>query len=71
VGFPSLRAKARKVQRHRAAARCVDRERYNWYGTGCPCGLPPGECRDHPRARESQRPPSGDWRTWLVLAGRG
>ncbi|MDF3033816.1 MAG: hypothetical protein K0R76_770, partial [Alphaproteobacteria bacterium] len=23
------------------------------------------------RARPSQRPPAGDWRTWLILAGRG
>ena len=38
---------------------------------GCPCGLAPGDCREHPRARPSQRPPAGDWRTWLVLAGRG
>jgi phage terminase large subunit-like protein len=44
---------------------------FDWYGESCPCGLPPGECRAHPRARTSQRPPSGDWRTWLMLAGRG
>ena len=25
----------------------------------------------HPRARASQRPPDGDWRTWLLLMGRG
>lgn len=22
-------------------------------------------------ARDSQLPPAGDWRTWLILAGRG
>lgn len=45
--------------------------RFDWYAAGCPCGLPPGECRDHPRARANQRPPEGDWRTLLILAGRG
>jgi len=30
--------------------------RYDWYGMW---------------ARENQTPPGGDWRTWLVLAGRG
>ncbi len=44
---------------------------FDWYGETCPCGLPPGDCRVHPRARLSQRPPGGDWRTFLVLAGRG
>ena len=43
--------------------------------TGTPraarAGCLPGECREHPRARPSQRPPAGDWRTWLVLMGRG
>jgi len=45
--------------------------RFDWYAAGCPCGLAPGECREHPRARDSQRPPSGEWRAWLLLAGRG
>lgn len=44
---------------------------HNWYGGFCPCGLAPGECREHPRAREAQRPPQGDWRTWAYIAGRG
>jgi phage terminase large subunit-like protein len=48
-----------------------DRTPWDWYAAGCPCGLPAGECRKHPRARDSQRPPAGDWRTWLYLAGRG
>ena len=30
-----------------------------------------GTCREHPRARPNQRPPDGDWTTWLFLAGRG
>ena len=62
-----------------AGARCGGRSatdaseavRFDWYAAGCPCGLPAGDCREHPRARPSQRPPAGDWRTWLVLAGRG
>jgi hypothetical protein len=45
--------------------------RWDWFAASCPCGLPPGECREHPRARSSQRPPAGRWRTWVVLAGRG
>lgn len=49
----------------------TDPEKYDWYGAGCPCGLPAGECRDHPRARESQKPPPGDWAVWAYIAGRG
>lgn len=45
--------------------------RFDWYAAGCPCGVPPGACREHPRARASQRPPAGEWRTWLMLMGRG
>jgi len=32
---------------------------------------PRGQCRIHPRARPSQRPPAGDWRVWAYVAGRG
>lgn len=49
----------------------VDRARWAWYAESCPCGLPPGECREHPRARPNQRPPEGVWRAWLMLMGRG
>lgn len=35
--------------------RLSDRQKYDWLA----------------RARPSQLPPSGDWRTWLILAGRG
>jgi Terminase large subunit, T4likevirus-type, N-terminal len=48
-----------------------DDERYDWYGTTCPCGLEAGTCRKHPRAREQQRPPYGPWTTWAYIAGRG
>ena len=44
---------------------------YDWYGETCPCGLAAGECKEHPRARASQRPPAGDWRVWAYVAGRG
>ena len=54
-----------------AVDRSAESSRFDWYAEGCPCGLAAGECRQHPRARPSQRPPAGDWRTWLVLAGRG
>src|SRR6516164_2190242 len=49
----------------------ADASPWDWYGAGCPCGRPAGECREHPRARGNQRPPDGDWRTWLMLMGRG
>jgi phage terminase large subunit-like protein len=44
---------------------------WDWYAESCPCGLPPGDCRAHPRARTSQRAPAGDWRVWAYVAGRG
>ena len=28
----------------------VDRSPWDWYAESCSCGLPPGECRAHPRA---------------------
>jgi len=46
------------------AADLTDRSPWDWYAQSCPCGLPPGDCRAHPRARTSQRPPAGDWRVW-------
>jgi hypothetical protein len=48
-----------------------DQAQYDWFAESCPCGLPCGECKLHPRAREAQRPPEGSWAAWLVLAGRG
>ena len=44
---------------------------WDWYAQSCPCGLPPGECPLHPRARQTRRPPEGDWRVWSYVAGRG
>jgi hypothetical protein len=49
----------------------VDRAIWDWYAASCPCGAPVGECRVHPRARATQRPPLGDWRVWAYIAGRG
>jgi hypothetical protein len=52
-------------------AEVVDRSAWNWFAGSCSCGLPPGECRTHPRARTTQRPPAGDWRVWAYVAGPG
>jgi len=46
-------------------------ELWDWYGGVCPCGLEPGDCTIHKRARTNQRPPEGDWTKWLCMAGRG
>jgi hypothetical protein len=35
----------------------IDTAKYSWYERSCPCGLPAGECKEHPRARASQVPP--------------
>jgi phage terminase large subunit-like protein len=49
-----------------------DPTKFEWYFAGCPCaGVAAGECKAHPRARPSQRPPEGDWRVWAYVAGRG
>jgi hypothetical protein len=53
-----------EARRRPAAAVVVDRSRWDWYAESCSCGLPPGECRVHPRGRTSQRPPAGDRRVW-------
>ena len=53
--------------------------RYDWFGDECPCGLPLGECREHPRARPAQRPPGfprsfsdrTDYDVFLLEGGRG
>ncbi len=71
--FGGLRSLIRSLEHARgedAGPSDADRARYDWYEEGCPCGLPAGECREHARARLAQRPPAGDWRTWLLLGGR-
>ena len=74
ANWRKLQAGIERQERLRGTVRdrSAESARFDWYAAGCPCGLPPGECREHPRARASQRPPAGDWRTWLLLmAGRG
>lgn len=48
-----------------------DPTKWDWYSTFCSCGLKPGDCQVHPRARQDQRAPAGNWRTWAYIAGRG
>ena len=72
----SLPSTARRIARLEVrlgpeASAVADRSPWDWYADACPCGRAPGECREHPRARANQRPPAGDWRTWLLLMGRG
>ena len=49
--------------------------RYDWFGEDCGCPAEGrregGSCPAHPRARENQRMPEGDWNTWYIEAGRG
>jgi phage terminase large subunit-like protein len=74
VASAALKARVERLERARRTtpgAERPDPARFDWYGTGCPCGLEPGQCKEHPRARPAQRPPEGEWRTWLALAGRG
>ena len=52
-------------------AEVTDRSPWDWYAESCSCSMPPGDCRVHPRARATQRPPTGDWRVWAYVAGRG
>jgi phage terminase large subunit-like protein len=73
--MPSLLSAARRIARIEArlgpaSLAAVDRTPWDWYAEECRCGLPAGECTVHPRARAAQRPPEGDWRTWLLLGGR-
>src|SRR5271157_1461859 len=69
----SIEARLTRLERkpRRFEPAIADAERFAWYGESCPCGLPPGECQEHPRARSNQRPPDGDWRCWYFQAGRG
>jgi hypothetical protein len=54
-----------------ARSEAIDTAKYSWYERSCPCGLPAGECKEHPRARASQMPPEGEWTRWFLMAGRG
>ena len=71
----SLAAQARRVGRlERDRGRADRRSPTAPPGTGtptpAPAGCPPATAATHPRARAAQRPPEGDWRTWLLLGGR-
>jgi len=71
--MPGLETRATRADARAgtAQAEVTDRSPWDWYAESCPCGVPPGECLAHPRARTSQRPPDGDWRVWAYVAGRG
>jgi phage terminase large subunit-like protein len=67
-------AELKRFQRayQRPAIDPADRERFAWYADSCPCGVEPGQCAEHPRARPAQTPPTDrDWRTFCYMAGRG
>ena len=70
IGLDTRIARA-KAEIPPACAPVTDRSPWEWYASSCPCGLAMGECREHPRARETQRPPEGEWRVWGYVAGRG
>jgi phage terminase large subunit-like protein len=71
TGILQLDGKVAALEIHTGSNEPVDESKYDWYGSTCKCGLPPGECKEHPRARPSQRPPEGDWSRWFLMAGRG
>ena len=67
---PQARVVRAKAHLRPAPAAVTDRSPWDWYAQSCPCGLPPGDCRVHPRGRTSQRPPAGDWRVLQVFGSR-
>ena len=69
-GMKRARVLRVETRRRPVAAEVTDRSLWDWYAQSCPCGLPPGECRAHPRGRPSQRPPAGDWRVLQVFGSR-
>jgi hypothetical protein len=49
----------------------ADPAMFDWFAESCPCGLPPGECTTHHRARPGQRlPADDDWLVQFFLMGR-
>jgi hypothetical protein len=70
--MPGLETRAARADARAgtAPAEVIDRSPWDWYALSCPCGLPPGEWRAHPRARASQRPPAGDWQVLQVFGSR-
>ena len=64
------RAEARLGKRQRTEPSEAERDAFDWYADSCPCGLEPGTCSIHHRARPDQREPDGEWSVWLNLGGR-
>src|SRR4051794_12436573 len=64
-------AQRRRTLRESQREPITDPDRYWWFAPSCRHNLPAGHCTECPRARSSQKPPAGDWRTWLFLGGRG
>jgi phage terminase large subunit-like protein len=63
------RERRQRVKQH------VEGPNWDWFGPACECPAEgrkgDGSCSVHPRARDNQRPPDGDWRVWGIVAGRG
>ena len=57
MSMSALVARARRVKARsgRISPVSTDRSPWDWYAESCACGLPAGECREHPRARPTQR----------------
>lgn len=66
---------AREQERLLSTLQEIEQERVSgkvpWLCSVKDCDGRPHKGRMGPHARASQRPPEGDWDTWLLLAGRG
>jgi len=56
-GMKKARVLRVEARRRPVASTVTERSPWDRYAESCSCGLPPGECRAHPRAWMSQRPP--------------
>ena len=57
-GMKKTRLLRIEARRRPAAAIVSGRSRWDWYALSCSCGLPAGECREHPpRPAEPAAPP--------------
>ena len=63
----STRVEWLKAKEGASQPEVTDWSAWDWFAKSCSYGLPPGECRAHPRARPTQRPPAGG----AYAAGRG
>ncbi len=68
--MPSIEVRLARVHEladvPQAEAEVADPSAWDWYAQSCSCGVPPGECREHPRARISQRPPGATGESGLT-----